>query len=69
MILPKIWKNLTKIDQTQADVQKYTKLVEAEEIELDIPENQNNYDEINEQQIAADHYIEITQIEEMKLNR
>lgn len=69
MILPKIWKKLTKIDQTQADVQKYTKLVEAEEIELDIPENQNNYDEINEQQIAADHYIEITQIEEMKLNR
>lgn len=60
---------MTKIDQTQADVQKYTKLVEAEEIELDIPENQNNYDEINEQQIAADHYIEITQIEEMKLNR
>lgn len=53
------WKKYNKIDQSQADVRKYTKLDEAEEIELDIPDN---YDEINEGQIAADHYMEISQI-------
>eukprot|EP00105_Crassostrea_gigas_P040529 XP_019924677.1 PREDICTED: uncharacterized protein LOC105332752 [Crassostrea gigas] len=56
---PEKLKKYDKIDQSQADVQKYTKLDEAEEIELDIPDN---YDEINEGQIAADHYMEISQI-------
>lgn len=58
---PEKLKKYDKIDQSQADVHKYTKLDEAEEIELDIPDN---YDEINEDegQIAADHYMEISQI-------
>lgn len=56
---PEKWKKYNKIDQSQADVRKYTKLDEAEEIELDIPDN---YDEINEGQIAADNYMEISQI-------
>lgn len=56
---PEKFKKYDKIDQSQADVHKYTKLDEAEEIELDIPDN---YDEISEGQIAADHYMEISQI-------
>lgn len=56
---PEKLKKYNKIDQSQADVHKYTKLDEAEEIELDIPDN---YDKINEEQIAADHYMEISQI-------
>lgn len=56
---PEKFKKYDKIDQSQADVHKYTKLDEAEEIELDIPDN---YYEINEGQIAADHYMEILQI-------
>lgn len=56
---PEKFKKYDKIDQSQADVHKYTKLDEAEEIELDIPDN---YDEINEGQIAVDHYMEISQI-------
>lgn len=56
---PEKIKKYDRIDQSQADVHKYTKLDEAEEIELDIPDN---YDEINEGQIAADHYMEISQI-------
>lgn len=56
---PEKFKKYDKIDQSQADVHKYTKLDEAEEIELDIPDN---YDEINEGQIATDHYMEISQI-------
>lgn len=56
---PEKLKKYDKIDQSQADVHKYTKLDEAEEIELDIPDN---YDEIKEGQIAADHYMEISQI-------
>lgn len=56
---PEKFKKYDKIDQSQADVHKYTKLDEAEEIELDIPDN---YDEINEGKIAADHYMEISQI-------
>lgn len=56
---PEKFKKYDKIDQSQADVHKYTKLDEAEEIELDIPDN---YDEINEGHIAADHYMEISQI-------
>lgn len=51
---PEKFKKYDKIDQSQADVHKYTKLDEAEEIELDIPDN---YDEINEGQIAADKPI------------
>lgn len=51
---PDKFKKYDKIDQSQADVHKYTKLDEAEEIELDIPDN---YDEINEGQIAADKPI------------
>lgn len=56
---PEKFKKYDKIDQSQADVHKYKNLDEAEEIELDIPDN---YDEINEGQIAADHYMEISQI-------
>lgn len=56
---PEKLKKYDKIDQSQADVHKYTKLDEAEEIELDIPDN---YDEIKEGQIAVDHYMEISQI-------
>lgn len=56
---PEKLKKYNKIDQSQADVRKYTKLDEAEEIELDIPDN---YDKINEEQIAADHFMEISQI-------
>lgn len=56
---PEKLKKYDKIDQSQADVHKYTELDEAEEIELDITDN---YDEINEGQIAADHYMEISQI-------
>lgn len=56
---PEKLKKYDKIDQSQADVHKYTELDEAEEIELDITDN---YDEINEGKIAADHYMEISQI-------
>lgn len=62
----KKWNKYEKIDQIEADGHKYAKV---EDIDLDIPESQNNYDEINEEQIVVDHYMEITQIEELKLNK